>query len=104
MEPARDGEPHTRRAAADPENSQLYGRPVDFDVVDRVIEIARHRGVTPAQIALAWHLHKPAATAPIIGATRVEHIEQALAATRIELSDAEIASLEEPYQPREVIL
>ena len=100
----RDGRSHTRRAAADLGNSNLYGRPVDFAVVDRVIEIARQRGVTPAQIALAWHLHKPAVTAPIIGATRVEHIEQALAAATLALSEAEIASLEEPYQPRDVIL
>jgi aryl-alcohol dehydrogenase-like predicted oxidoreductase len=100
---ARDGRGETRRAAKNPANPALYGRPVDFDIVDRVIEIARARQVAPAQIALAWHLHKPAITAPIIGATRVEHIDQALAATRLALSESEISALEEPYRPRDLI-
>jgi 1-deoxyxylulose-5-phosphate synthase len=100
---ARDGQGHTRRAAAQPANPALYGRPLDFDVVDRVIEIARARGVAPAQVALAWHMHKPAITAPIIGATRVEHIDQALAATRLALTETEIAALEELYAPRDLV-
>jgi 1-deoxyxylulose-5-phosphate synthase len=101
---ARDGRGQTRRAAKNPANPDLYGRPVDFDIVDRVIEVARTRQVAPAQIALAWHLHKPAITAPIIGATRVEHVDQALAATRVALSESEISTLEEPYRPRDVIV
>ena len=100
---ARDGRGETRRAAKNPANPALYGRPVDFDIIDRVMDVARARQVAPAQIALAWHLHKPAVTAPIIGATRVEHIDQALAATRLALSESEISALEEPYRPREVI-
>ena len=100
---ARDGRGQTRRSAKDPANPDLYGRPVDFDIIDRVMDVARARQVAPAQIALAWHLHKPAVTAPIIGATRVEHIDQALAATRLALSESEISALEEPYRPREVI-
>ena len=100
---ARDGRGETRRAAKNPANPALYGRPVDFDIIDRVMDVARARQVAPAQIALAWHLLKPAVTAPIIGATRVEHIDQALAATRLALSESEISALEEPYRPREVI-
>jgi 1-deoxyxylulose-5-phosphate synthase len=100
---ARDGQGHTKRAAASSGNPALYGRPADFDVVDRVIETAGARGVAPAQIALAWHLHKPAITAPIIGATRVEHIDQAVAATSLALTATEIAALEAPYEPRDVV-
>jgi aryl-alcohol dehydrogenase-like predicted oxidoreductase len=100
---SRDGGQRTKRAIAAPGKSDLYDRPVDFEIIDRVVELARLRGVAPAQIALAWHLHKPAVTAPIIGATRLEHIDQALAATNLALSEPEIASLEEPYRPREVI-
>lgn len=100
---SRDGQRHTKRAAADPGNPELYGRAVDFDIVDRVTDIARDRGVAPAQVALAWHLHKPAITAPIIGATRVEHIDQALAATGLGLTETEMAALEESYEPRNLV-
>ena len=99
----RDGQRHTTRAAADPVNDSQYGRPVDFDIIDRVIEIARDRGVAPAQIALAWCLRKPWITAPIIGATRIQHIDDAIAATNLELTTAEVAALEHPYKPRNVI-
>jgi aryl-alcohol dehydrogenase-like predicted oxidoreductase len=68
-----------------------------------VSEIARARELPPAQLALAWHLHKPGVTAPIVGATRIEHIDHAVVATRLELTATEIAALEEPYQPREPI-
>jgi 1-deoxyxylulose-5-phosphate synthase len=101
---ARNGQGQTKRATAAPANPALYGRPVDYDIVDRLIELARARQLAPAQIALAWHLHKPAVTAPIIGATRVEHIDQALDASRVALTAPEIAALEEPYQPRDVIV
>jgi aryl-alcohol dehydrogenase-like predicted oxidoreductase len=100
----RDRGQQTTRASEDAGKSGLYGGPVDFEIIDRVIELARTRRVEPAQIALAWHLHKPAVTAPIIGATRVEHIDQALAATGLALSEPEIAALEEPYRPRDVII
>jgi 1-deoxyxylulose-5-phosphate synthase len=100
----RDGQVQTKRATTAPGNATLYGRPVDFEIIDRVVELARTRRVAPAQIALAWHLHTPAVTAPIIGATRVEHIDEALAATRLALSPDEIAALEEPYRPRNVFV
>ena len=69
----------------------------DFDVVDRTAEVASARGVPPAQVALAWLLHKPGVTAPIAGATRPGHVEDALAAEWLELSGQEIRRLEEPY-------
>jgi aryl-alcohol dehydrogenase-like predicted oxidoreductase len=70
--------------------------------VDRVVEVAGERGVPAAQVALAWLLRKPGVTAPIVGATKAQHVEDALAAEALELSDAEIARLEEPYVPHAV--
>jgi aryl-alcohol dehydrogenase-like predicted oxidoreductase len=65
--------------------------------------VAGERGVPPAQVALAWLLHKPGVTAPIVGATKLGHFEDALAATELELSPDEIALLEEPYRPNRVL-
>jgi 1-deoxyxylulose-5-phosphate synthase len=99
----REGERKTTRAETDALQDRLYGRPEDFDVVDRVVEAAGERGVPPAQVALAWLLHKPGVTAPIVGATKLEHLEDALAAAELELSDDELARLEEPYVPHPVL-
>ena len=71
-------------------------------MIERVAEVAAERGVPPAQVALAWLLHKPGVTAPIVGATKVEHVEDALAAESLVLSEEEIARLEEPYVPHPV--
>src|SRR5262245_6656304 len=87
----RQGERLTTRANSDEFGDSLYTPEVDFDVVDRVAEVASARGVSSAQVALAWVLHKPAVTAPIVGATRVEHIEDAISAERLSLSEEEIA-------------
>ena len=92
----RAGERRGVRAETDTFQDALYGRPEDFDVIDRVAEVAAARGVPPAQVALAWLLHKPAVV-PIVGATREGHIADARAATELGLSDEEIASLEAPY-------
>jgi len=100
----RDGEGQTVRAATPRSGPTLYGRPVDFDIIDRVSGIAHARGVAPAQIALAWLLTKPGITAPIIGATSTQHIDDAAAATRLELTPAETAALEQPYQVRDVMV
>jgi aryl-alcohol dehydrogenase-like predicted oxidoreductase len=100
---SRGGERHTTRAGSDEFADWLYSQPTDFDVVDRVVEVAGERGVKPAQVALAWLLHKPGVTAPIIGATKLSHLEEALAAADLELSDDEIARLEEPYVPHPVL-
>jgi aryl-alcohol dehydrogenase-like predicted oxidoreductase len=98
----REGERRTTRARTDSFGDSLYTPEVDFAVVDRAAEVAASRGVTSAQIALAWLLHKPGVTAPIVGATKVEHLEDAIAAERLSLSAHEIAQLEEPYAPHAV--
>ena len=98
----REGERLTTRSRTDSFGDSLYTPDVDFDVVDRVSEVAAERGVPSAQVALAWLLHKPGVTAPIVGATKVEHLEDALAAEQLALSDDEIARLEEPYVPHAI--
>jgi aryl-alcohol dehydrogenase-like predicted oxidoreductase len=99
----RDGGKHTVRANTDAFGDALYTQPADFDVADRVNEVAAARGVPSAQVALAWLLHRPGVTAPIVGATRVSHLEDALAAERLELSPGEMARLEEPYLPHPIL-
>jgi 1-deoxyxylulose-5-phosphate synthase len=98
----REGERLTKRAETDSFGDSLYTPDVDFTVVDRTSELAAARGVAPAQLALAWLLHKPGVTAPIVGATRIEHLEDALAAEQLSLGDDEIAQLEEPYVPHAI--
>jgi len=98
----REGERLTTRARTDEFGETLYRPEVDFAVVDRVAEVASARGVSSARVALAWLLHKPAVTAPIVGATKVEHLEDALGAEALSLTDDEIARLEEPYLPHEI--
>ncbi len=98
----RDGERRTTRAQTDAFADSLYKPELDFEVVDRLAEVARERGEASARVALAWVLHKPGVTAPIVGATKVEHIADALAATELSLSKPEIAKLEEPYVPHAI--
>jgi aryl-alcohol dehydrogenase-like predicted oxidoreductase len=98
----REGERLTTRAKTDPFADSLYTPEVDFAVVDRVEAVAAERHVPMAQVALAWLLHKPAVTAPIVGATKAEHLDDALAAEQFSLSEEEIAQLEEPYVPHTV--
>jgi aryl-alcohol dehydrogenase-like predicted oxidoreductase len=99
----RDGERRTTRSETDAFVDYLYNQPTDFDVVDRVAEVAAERGVSSAQIALAWLLHKQGVTAPIIGATKLSHLTDAIAAEQLDLSDDEIKRLEEPYVPHPVL-
>jgi len=99
----REGGGETTRANSDPFANGLYFRDEDFDVADRAQAIAKERGVTGSQIALAWILSKPHVIAPIIGATKIEHLDQAIAALDIELSEAEIKQLEELYKPHPVL-
>ena len=98
---ARGGE--TLRARTDEYAQSLYYADSDFRVVDRVVEIARARGVTPARVALAWILAQPGVTAPIIGATKVEQLDDAVAALDVTLDDEERRRLEEPYVPHPVL-
>ena len=81
---SRDGQRHTTRSDSDPFTDYLYSQPSDFDVVERVAEVAKERGVSSAQVALAWLLHKRGVTAPIVGATKLTHLEDALAAEQLE--------------------
>jgi 1-deoxyxylulose-5-phosphate synthase len=99
----RQGERRTARAGDDPLSDERYNSPSDFDVVDRLAEVAAARGAPPAQIALAWLLSRPAVTAPIVGATRLGHMSDALAAVQLTLTDDEVRRLEEPYLPHRVL-
>ncbi|MFQ5407099.1 MAG: aldo/keto reductase [Anaerolineales bacterium] len=92
----------TVRARTDDFAHDLYYEESDFEIVDRVVELAAEREVAPAQVALAWLLHQPGVTAPIIGASKMTHLVEAIAATEIELSESELERLAEPYQPHPV--
>jgi aryl-alcohol dehydrogenase-like predicted oxidoreductase len=96
------GDRLTTRSRTDPFRDSLYIPELDFAVVDRVGEVAAERGVPAAQVALAWLWHRPGVTAPIVGATKIEHLEDALAAEGLSLAGDEIARLEEPYVPHPV--
>jgi aryl-alcohol dehydrogenase-like predicted oxidoreductase len=91
----------TERAKTDAFGTSLFVKTADIDapVIDRTNEIARERGVSPAQVAMAWLLSKRAVTSPIFGATRPHHLEDAIAAVSLTLSDDEIGRLEELYRP-----
>ena len=99
----RQGELRTTRAGDDPLSDERYNSPSDFDVVDRLAEVAAARDAPPAQVALAWLLSRPAVTAPIVGATRLGHISDALAAVQLTLTEEEVHRLEEPYLPHRVL-
>jgi len=98
----RGGERLTTRANTDAFADSLYKPETDFAVVDRASEVAAKRGVPSAQVALAWLLQKPGVTAPIVGATRLEHLDDALAAEKLTLSESEASELEEPYVPHAI--
>jgi aryl-alcohol dehydrogenase (NADP+) len=93
----------TIRAKTDDFAHKLYYRPSDFTVVERLSAIAEKRGVQNAQVALAWVLAKPGMTSPIVGASKMAHLDQALAALEIRLDESEIKALEEPYEPHPVL-
>ena len=96
------GELLTTRAKTDAFGESLYNPELDAPVIERLAEIAATRGLPTAQVALAWLLQRPGVTAPIVGATKLEHLEDALAAEQLSLGEDEIARLEEPYVPRRV--
>ncbi|HWD42724.1 MAG TPA: aldo/keto reductase [Actinomycetota bacterium] len=96
------GDRQTTRARTDPYLDSLYRPDLDAGVLDRAAEVAAGRGDRTAQVALAWLLHRPGVTAPIVGATRLGHLEDALAAEQLSLTGEEMARLEEPYVPHPV--
>jgi 1-deoxyxylulose-5-phosphate synthase len=99
----REGERRTTRAGDDPLSDERYNSPGDFDVADRLAQVAAVRGTPPAQVALAWLLGRAGVTAPIVGATRLGHISDALAAVELTLSEEEVSRLEELYLPHPVL-
>ena len=99
----REGRGETSRAKTDDFAHRLYYDEADFAVVDRVGQIASARGVSHAQVALAWLLHQPGVTAPIVGASKPHHLDDALAATELTLDPAELKALAEPYRPHPVL-
>jgi aryl-alcohol dehydrogenase-like predicted oxidoreductase len=98
----RGGLRRTVRAGSDPLADSMYAED-DFDVVDVVRTVAGERSLPPARIALAWLLGKPAVTAPIVGATKLRHLEDAIAAIDVTLGEDEVARLEAPYRPHPVL-
>ena len=100
-----EDKPSTERAGSDEFATTLYGKTAAADraVVERVIEIAARRGAPPSQIALAWVLRQPVVTAPIVGASKPHHLEDAIAALSVTLSAEEVAELEAPYVPHAVV-
>ncbi|HEY4202315.1 MAG TPA: aldo/keto reductase [Devosiaceae bacterium] len=92
----------TNRLDTDAFGKTLYGEEADKAVVEAVQAVATARGVKPAQVALAWVMQKEPVTAPIVGATKVGHLEDAIGAVEVELTDDEISQIEAPYQPRAV--
>ncbi len=98
----RDWDSSTARSETDEFGATLY-QPTDREIVERVAEVADERGLPRAQVALAWVLSKPFVTAPIVGATRLEHLADAVAAVDVELSPDEIDQLEAPYTPHPVV-
>jgi aryl-alcohol dehydrogenase-like predicted oxidoreductase len=111
MEPASPRKTDARldytsiRTETDEAFGRLFAKSEDADrkVVDRVAQVAAARGIPRAQVALAWLLAKPVITAPIVGATKLHHLDDALAAVHVKLSEEEIALLEEPYVPHAVV-
>ncbi len=99
---ARPWDTTTHRVESDDFGRSLYNEPSDPAIVERVLDVAQPRGVAPAQVALAWLLAQPAVTAPIVGATKDQHLDDAVAALDLQLSADELAALEEPYRPRPV--
>jgi 1-deoxyxylulose-5-phosphate synthase len=100
----RDWEESSSRSETDQVTRRLYTKTAEADrgVVERVAEIAQKRGVPRAQVALAWLLEKPAVTAPIVGASKANHLEDAVAALSLGLTADEITALEEPYVPHPI--
>jgi 1-deoxyxylulose-5-phosphate synthase len=100
---AEPGQGNTERARTDEFSPRLYYREPDFKVVEALDGIAKERGVSNMQVALAWVLKNPAVTSPIIGTSKPHHLDDALGAFSIQLTDDEIKTLEGPYQPKPVL-
>jgi aryl-alcohol dehydrogenase (NADP+) len=101
---SRDGEAQTTRAKSDANIlTPSAFREGDYEIRDRVDAMAKERGVTSAQVALAWLLHQPVVTAPIVGASKMKHLDDAIAAVDVRLSDDEVKGLSKGYQTRRIM-
>ena len=98
----RGEKPDSRRFNSDELLGERFFRPEDFDVVERTETVAKEKGVCPAQVAISWLLHK-GVTAPIVGPTKVEHVDEAVSALDVKLNGDDMRRLEEPYRPHRVI-
>ncbi len=98
----RGGTANTTRYRSDKYFAERFFRPEDFDVVERAEEVAGEKGVTTAQVALAWLFHK-GIDAPVIGATKVEHLDEAVESLEVNLSGDDVRRLEEPYKPHRTL-
>ena len=96
-------EGNTERARTDEFSARLYFRDPDFEVVKALDQVAKERKVSNMQVALAWVLRNPAVTAPIVGTTKTHHLEDAVGALSVKLSDDEVKTLEAAYQPKPVL-
>ena len=99
----RGGGGETTRAKSDAFANQLYFREEDFVIAERTADVAKSHNATASQIALAWVLSKPYIAAPIIGSSKIEHLDQAIAALDIKLSEEEVRQLEQSYQPHPIL-
>ncbi len=100
----RKGYGETLRAKTDDYTKKLYFSQQDeFEIIDRVVELATRKGVKPAQVALSWLWHQPGITAPVLGIRTIQHLEEAVAALQVELSEEERKYLEEPYSPHPIL-
>jgi aryl-alcohol dehydrogenase (NADP+) len=91
---------NTPRAEEDRKSHRLYNSNADWEIVERAVALGEKLGVSSAQVAIAWMLHKPGLTSPIVGATKMQHLDEAIAAVDIALSVDEMDYLEEPYVPK----
>ncbi|HTS47638.1 MAG TPA: aldo/keto reductase [Bryobacteraceae bacterium] len=99
----KEGFGETVRSRTDEYAQRMYYQDSDFEVVERVSDIARERGVSNAQVALAWVLAQPGIASPIVGARRMEHLDDAVAAVNLKLDESELQALAEPYRPHPVL-
>ena len=98
----REEKPNSKRFKSDELLGERFFRPEDFDVVERLQEVANEKGVSPAQVAISWLIHK-GVTAPLVGPTKIEHVEEAASAVDVKLTEDDVRRLEEPYKPHRVL-
>ena len=99
----REGGAESLRSRTDPYTDKDYYREADFAIVDRITQLAQQRGIKNIQVAMAWILQQPGITAPVMGATKAEYLDDAVAALALKLTPEELKMLEEPYQPRTIL-